>query len=85
MAKFRVSFRWYESDTFCTNICIAENEDVVKEHYCEKYKNVTVSPASDYAVEDAKRRGMPVVTITHTPATLPDGTEIKNKSVTTKF
>ena len=61
--KFKVSFRWYETDTFCTNICIAKNKDVVMEHYCEKYKDVTVSTASDYEFEDAKRKGMPVVII----------------------
>ena len=63
MAKFRVTFRWYDTDTFCTNICIADSEDTAREHYSKKYKDVTVRPAFDYEVEDAKRRGMPIVTV----------------------
>ena len=61
MKNFKVCFKWYDTDTYCTNICIAENENVVKEHYCKKSKDVVVSPASDYEVEAARRRGMPIV------------------------
>jgi hypothetical protein len=60
MNSFYVTFRWYDTDTYCTNICIAENKDMVHEHY-SKYNNVSVREATAYEVETAKVKGMPII------------------------
>ena len=63
MKKFMVTFRWYDTDTFCTNVCLAKNKEKVREHYENKYRDVSVRPASDIETETAKHKGMPVVTV----------------------
>ena len=59
---YKVTFRWYDSDTFCTNICIAESEDSARAEY-SKYKDVTLVKASESQVELAKKKGMPIVEV----------------------
>lgn len=56
---FKVSFQYSES-VYCTNIAHAESVEDVKAEY-SKYTWFDVSPASTYNVEDAKRRGMPII------------------------
>lgn len=63
MKEFMVTFRWYDTDTFCTNLCIAESADKVREHYESKFSDVSVRPALKGEAETAKRKGMPVVTV----------------------
>ena len=59
MRYFEITFQWSES-TYCANIAHAENENDVRNHY-RKYNIISVKPASDYDVEDAKRRGKPII------------------------
>ena len=60
---FMVSFRWYDTDTFCTNLCIAESAEKAREHYESKYRDVSVRDALKGEVETAKRKGMPVTRV----------------------
>lgn len=62
MKQFCVTFRWYDTNTFCTNICFADSEDAVREHY-GKYSDVSIRLAFDVEVEMAKKKGMPVITL----------------------
>lgn len=62
MKMYSVSFKWYDTDTYCTNLSKAENEETVRNHYESKgCKVISIKTASDYEVESAKRRGMPIV------------------------
>lgn len=58
---FNISFRKAES-VYCANIAHAETVADVEAHY-SKYEWVEVSPAADYDVEEARRRGKPIVEI----------------------
>ena len=60
--NYRVTFRRYDTDTFSTNICVAKNEDEVREYY-SKYCDLSVRPASNSEYDEAKRKGMPIVII----------------------
>ena len=61
MSYFNVSFQCGES-IYCSNIAHAENEEAVKKHY-SKYAWCSVSPASEYDIETAKMKGMPIIEI----------------------
>lgn len=60
MNSYFVTFRWKGTETFCTNLCMAESEEDVQRCYAE---DAIVRPAHDYEIVEAKRRGMPVITI----------------------
>ena len=62
---YEVSFRWYDTTTHCANIVLAESPEAVKAHYTEKGHSWVGEPveASEYRVQDAKRRGMPIIEI----------------------
>lgn len=55
-----VTFRWYDTSTYCINIAIADNMKSVFEHYNKKSDYVTVNPADENIIESAKRKGMPI-------------------------
>lgn len=74
---FTVSFKYSES-VFCTNIAHAETAEAVKAHY-SKYEWVSVSECSEYELETATRKGMPVVEIETEPETVIEFTEIKKE------
>lgn len=58
---FNVTFRWSEdSNTFCSNLAHAENEEEVSKHYA-KHAQVFISKASQYDVDEAKKRHKPIV------------------------
>lgn len=58
---FCVTFKWSDDDdVYCENLCHAENEEAVKEKYSE-YPWYTAREARPYEVEEAKRRGMPII------------------------
>ena len=63
MKKFMVTFRWYNTDTYCTNVCLAESEEQARAYYESKYSDVSIRLAFDIEVETAKRKGMPIVTV----------------------
>ena len=58
---FKVSFQYSES-VYCANIVIAFNEEDVKEHY-NRYSWFDIQPASEYDLECANRKGMPIVNL----------------------
>lgn len=60
---YNVSFQYSES-SYCANIAHAESVEDVEKHY-SKYAWFKVSPASEYDVTDAQRRGKPIVEIEH--------------------
>lgn len=62
---FNVSFQYSES-VYCANIAHAETVADVEAHY-SKYAWVSVSPAADYEVEEARRRGKPIVEVDPQP------------------
>lgn len=63
---FNVSFQYSES-VYCANIAHAETAADVEVHYSNKYAWVSVSPAADYEVEEARRRGKPIIEIDSQP------------------
>lgn len=63
MKYFKVSFE-YSENVYCTNIAVAECKEDVEKHY-SKYSWVSVKDAEDWEVEEAKRKGMPIVTVEH--------------------
>lgn len=66
MKYFNVTFKWYDTGTWCANLAQAERAEDVKAYYMSEYgSEPIISEASTYALEDAKRRGMPVVNVPH--------------------
>lgn len=63
---FNVSFQYSES-VYCANIAHAESAEDVLAHYSAKYAWCTVSEATAADVEEAQRKGKPIVEI-ETPA-----------------
>ena len=61
MKFFKVTFRWSDTDTWCSNIAMAETEDEVREHYKKYGGDPIISAARDWEVDEAKRKGMPIV------------------------
>lgn len=59
---FNVSFQ-YSDGVFCANIAHAESAEAVKKHYSEKYEWCKVSEATAADVEEAQRKGKPIVEI----------------------
>lgn len=59
---FNVSFQ-YSENVYCANIAHAETAADVETYYNSKYTWVSVSPAADYEVEEARRRGKPIIEI----------------------
>lgn len=58
---FKVSFQYSES-VFCANIAHAESAADVEKAY-SKYSWYSVRPAEDYEVEEARKKGMPIVEV----------------------
>lgn len=58
---FSVSFQ-YSANVYCTNIAHAESVEDVERHY-SKYGRVDVSDSTDYDIETARKKGMPIVEI----------------------
>lgn len=69
---FNVTFQYSES-VYCANIAHAETAADVEAHYSSKYAWVSVSPAADYEVEQARRRGKPIVEIEPQPTKETEG------------
>lgn len=59
---FNVSFQ-YSEGVFCANIAHAESAEAVEAHYSEKYEWCKVSEATAADVEEAQRRGKPIIEI----------------------
>ncbi len=68
MKYYNVTFRWYDTDTYCSNIARAECAEDVKSHYAKYDSDPTITEASSYEVESAKERGKPIVTCLHIEA-----------------
>ncbi len=77
---FAVSFKYSES-VYCSNIAHAENAEAVKAHY-SKYEWVEVREAEAYELDEAKRKGKPIVEIETPEAT--NTTEQKEEDNTMK-
>ena len=62
---YTVTFRWYDTDTYCTNLVDADSAEAVAKHYEDKYgsKPISVKQANPWDVDSAKRKGMPIVTL----------------------
>ncbi len=59
---FNVSYH-HGGGVYCANIAHAETAADVEAHYSSKYTWVSVSPVADREVEEARRRGKPIVEI----------------------
>lgn len=59
---FNVSFQYSES-VYCANIAHAESAEAVEAHYSAKYEWCMVSEATAADVEEAQRKGKPIVEI----------------------
>ena len=56
---YRVTFRWHKSDTFCANLCQADNEKQVRKYY-RHHEILDIRPVTEYDRLAAARRGMPI-------------------------
>ena len=63
---FNVSFQYSES-VYCANIAHAERAEDVEAHYSAKYEWCKVYEATAADVEEAKRKGKPIVEIEPAP------------------
>jgi len=61
MEKYLITFRWYNTDTYCTNIVVASNEETAKQHYSQTYNVVGIRKCQDWEYNDFTKKGMPVV------------------------
>lgn len=59
---FNVSFQ-YSENVYCANIAHAESAEAVEAHYSKKYEWCKVSEATAADVEEAQRRGKPIIEI----------------------
>lgn len=59
MMYFKVCFQ-YSTTTYCVNIAEAENVEQVEDHY-KKYDWFCVVPATVYDMNEAKKKGMPII------------------------
>lgn len=88
MQYFNVTFKWYDTDTYCANIAKAECAEDVKAHYAKYDSNPTITEASSYEVTAAQERGKPIVTCPHienepteaTDDTTTDSTDTESES-----
>jgi hypothetical protein len=62
MYAWYVTYRWYDTDTYCANICYAENDTDVYRHY-GMHNYVHVRKADDAEIMAAKYKGMPIIKI----------------------
>lgn len=58
---FAVSFKYSET-VYCSNIAHAETVEAVEAHY-SKYERVSVRECEGYEVEEARRRGKPIIEV----------------------
>ena len=72
---FNVSFQYSES-VYCANIAHAESAEAVEAHYSAKYKWCKVSEATAADVEEAQRKGKPIIEIEPAPKM-----ELKNYTI----
>ena len=56
-----VSFQ-YSENVYCANIAHAETVEDIKAHY-SKYEWVSVTDCKGYELENAQRKGMPIIEI----------------------
>lgn len=59
---FNVSFK-YSDSVYCANVAHAESPEEVEKAYRKKYSWVSVSPANEHDVEDALKRGKPIIEV----------------------
>lgn len=71
---YSVTFRFHDTDTYCSNLVFAFSEESAKKHY-EKDGNheVSVRPAESWEIEEAKRKGKPILIELHETEYLNDG------------
>ena len=90
MKYYNVTFKWYDTDTYCANIAKAESAEDVKAHYAKYDSNPTITEASAYDVTSAQERGKPIVTCPHiendpteaAEETTTDSTDTESQSAT---
>ena len=58
---FTVSFK-YSENVYCTNIAHAETIEAVNARY-SKYEWCSVEQCKDYELDNARRKGMPIIEI----------------------
>ena len=68
MKYYNVTFKWYDTDTYCSNIAKAESVEDVKAHYAKYGSDPIITEASAYEVEAAKERGKPIISCPHIEA-----------------
>ena len=64
MTIYKVSFQWYNTNTYCTYIVTTSTlsaGDIIDRYKSEYGENVYLSIGNTYDLTEAKRRGMPVV------------------------
>lgn len=65
MKYYNVNFKWYDTDTWCSNIAKAETIEDVKAHYAKYGSEPIIKEASAYDVESAIERGKPIIKCQH--------------------
>lgn len=62
MKKYYIVSFQYSERTYCTNIALSENLRAVIDHY-QKYTWCSARPATEYDIQEAKRKNMPIIEI----------------------
>lgn len=62
MTAYKVTFRWYDTDTYCTNLVYSKDYDKVAKEY-NKHEIISITEADESFVRMAKLKGMPIKTI----------------------
>lgn len=62
---YNITFRWYDTTTYCTNIAHAESAEEVTVHYLNAGHSWVSEPveATEYDIANGRRRGIPFVEI----------------------
>jgi hypothetical protein len=61
LKPYSVTFRFYNTDTYCSNIVYAENEEQIKYKYKGNgHHDISVNEAKNYEIDEAKRKGKPI-------------------------
>lgn len=59
---YNVTFKWSDG-VYCSNVVVTDKgEEAIRDHY-EEYENVWVTEGREYDLQDAKRRGKPIIKI----------------------
>lgn len=58
---YRVTFRWYDTDTFCTNLAKGTEADIRKHYENKGHEIIAMATATMGDELEAEAKGMPII------------------------